>query len=128
VLGPTSAPAALSATGPTGASDPLSAPIQPNTILGKFGTTAGFLQGSGGNSGQDQFNEQAVIKQLFAACLTTDLTNFGSLASALRHAYDSFAGASSQTPQITGVGAALNNLEGEKQQLNNLGNPADHKF
>jgi hypothetical protein len=111
--------------------DPLWAPINPNTLLGSFGTTrAGFLQSTGSASvslGQGQGNEHG-MKHLLAG-LMSDLTNFGSLVSALRHGNDPLAGAGSQTPQITGIGAALNNPDqGERQQLNNLVKPDDHKF
>jgi hypothetical protein len=59
--------------------------------------------------------------------LTIDLTNFGSLVSALRHGNDPLAGGS-QTPQITGVGAALGNLDqSSKHELKNLLKPDDHK-
>jgi hypothetical protein len=68
------------------------------------------------------------MKQLLGG-LMSDLTNFGSLVSTFRHANDPLAGAGSKTPQITGIGAALNNADqGERQQLNNLGKPDDHKF
>jgi hypothetical protein len=111
--------------------DPLSAPIHPHTVLGSFGTTrAGFLQSTGGTSdllGQGQGNEHG-MKHLLAG-LKSDLTNFGSLVSALRHGNDPFTGAGSQTPQMTGIGAALNNADqGERHQLNNLGRPEDHKL
>jgi hypothetical protein len=129
VLGATGATGASDPPGATGTSDPLSARINPNTLLGSFGTArTDFLKSTGGTSlGQGQGNEHG-MKHLLAG-LTSDLTNFGSLVSALRHANDPFAGAGSQTPQITGVGAALNNPDqGERHQLNNLGKPDDHKF
>jgi hypothetical protein len=126
------ASATLGATGPTGASDPLSAPIQPNTVLGKFATTVGFLHHHEKHAGplqpesiQRAGHDQAIVRGLD----DRDLTNFGSLASALRHGNDPLASAGSQTPQITGIGAALNNPDqGDRQLLNNLGKPTDHKF
>jgi hypothetical protein len=67
------------------------------------------------------------MKQLLAG-LTTDLTNFGGLVSALQHANDPLAGAGSQTPQVTGVGAAFGNPDhGSKPDLKDLVKPDDHK-
>jgi hypothetical protein len=106
-------------TGATGG--PPSTPIQPNTLLGGFGATLkGFLQSTVGGtsdpSGQGQGNQQGT-KQLLAN-LTTDLTNFGSLVNALKPSNDPSAGANTQTPQNTGVGAFSNLDQGGKPDLN----------
>jgi hypothetical protein len=66
------------------------------------------------------------MKHLLAG-LTTDLTNFGSVVSALKHAHDPLAGTGTQTPQVTGVGAALSNLDQTSKPQLNLPKPDDHK-
>jgi len=130
-LGPTGASAATSASttiGATGASDPLSAPIQPNTVLGTFGPPTGFLHdhghGHGHAYGQGQGNEQKLADQL-GAQLTTDLTTVGSSAKVLGPTGPQ-SGAGSDTPKVAGVGAAFPDQTG-KDHLKDVVKPDDHK-
>jgi hypothetical protein len=100
-------------TGPTGghhkgSSSP--ATINQNTVLGATGTTStSFLQSTGTQGGPSGPTSHG-LGQLLGGQLTTDLTNFGSLVSGLRHDGQQ-TGAGSQTPQVTGVGAAFGQLD-----------------
>jgi hypothetical protein len=75
--------------------------------------------------GQGQGGEQG-MKHLLAS-LMTDLTNFGSLVSALKHGNDPFAGAGTETRQVAGVGAFGNLDQGGKPDLKDLPKPDDHR-
>ena len=126
--------AASAALGPTGASDPLTTPIQQNTLLGRFGTTPiGFLQSSSsttqgatggtwsdGHAGHGNGGEH--LGQLLAVGqLTADLTTIDGVLRASHDGKDTLYSLGSHTPHVTGVGAAFGSLDDHKKpDLNHL--------
>jgi len=100
-------------------SDPSSASIQPNTLLGRLGAAASFKQGTasgsqdsaGGTvSGNQSRDGVGILTQPPGGSLTLDLTNIGNLEKALI-GLGSPAMAGALTHMVDGVGAALSSLD-----------------
>jgi hypothetical protein len=99
--------------------DPSQAPIQPNTLLGSLGATAGFQQSTasssqdsagGAASGTQGRDAAAILTQPAGRWLKADLTNIGNLDKALAGGA-SHAGTGAQTETVNGIGAALSSLD-----------------
>jgi parallel beta-helix repeat protein len=120
VAGATTAADTTTAAGTTTATsttDPLQAPVQQNTLLGSFGTTAGFLQNTASTSqdsvvvsGTQGGGGSGSLSQLLGGQLTADLTNIGSLSKILTGG-GSFAGTGTQTETVSGIGAAFSSWD-----------------
>ncbi|MBX9823641.1 MAG: hypothetical protein K2Y27_01480 [Xanthobacteraceae bacterium] len=107
-----------------GTTDPRLAPIQPDTLLGKLGATAGFSErpasaardwAADAASDTQSRHGAGLLAQLAGGSLKADLTNVGSLDKALTAGAPN-AGSGARTEAVGGIGAALSSLDqGGKQ-------------